>query len=240
MDEKVLAEKILQSKVHHTYRALRDITHKLTNDLSVLSYRSDDIIDDLPSGAMTPEAAILELKKNADTIHGMLDFLKSYCICYDYSNNKIQEGSLVSMMEVIKGILQERAKNKIKFIIDEIPDTTLQISEYSFCQILLNILDNSLNAIEDLQDPWIQISFLEENEQVVTSITDSGDSFAPEAQEKIFQPFNLRSQNGESDYHKLGLGLFFCKNLVDQSHGKLLLDPDRSSTTLQLIIPKRK
>ncbi len=70
--------------------------------------------------------------------------------------------------------------------------------------------------------------------EVEAVIADSGPGIPKEIQKKIFAPFFTTKKEGEGT----GLGLYICRNIVDEHEGRLLLHSDgRKGTTFRIVLP---
>lgn len=95
-------------------------------------------------------------------------------------------------------------------------------SRAQFSQVLVNLIKNALHSLAASGeapkpgDLCIGVHLLDDQGQIV--ITDKGTGIPLQKQHRIFEPFfSLQSTVGN------GLGLTFCKNVVEASDGRLLL-----------------
>jgi C4-dicarboxylate-specific signal transduction histidine kinase len=98
-------------------------------------------------------------------------------------------------------------------------------------QVLLNALNNSFDAISNLDDKWIDLSILKENQKYIFRITDSGHGIPVHVQNKVMQPFFTTKDVGKGT----GLGLSLSKSIVDAHHGRIYFNFDHPTNT-QLVI----
>ena len=103
-------------------------------------------------------------------------------------------------------------------------------------QVFVNLVNNSADAIKDLDERWIRVAYSEVGEQVKIHVTDSGPGIAPEIHEKLFQPFFTTKAVGQGT----GLGLSIVKGIVETHHGKIGLCPEHTHTCFELILPIMK
>lgn len=103
-------------------------------------------------------------------------------------------------------------------------------------QILINLMNNSFDAIKDTKDPWIEIHTEEYKNFWKISVTDSGKGISKEWREKIMRPFFTTKQIHEGT----GLGLSISKGLAEDHHGTLELDEKNPNTSFVLTLPKKQ
>ena len=101
-------------------------------------------------------------------------------------------------------------------------------------QILINLINNSIDAIKQLPKKWINISLIEKNENLVLTIADSGDGIPISIQDRIFDPFYTTKKIGEGT----GLGLSIVKGMLEDHDASITLDNDSINTCFILRFPK--
>ena len=109
-------------------------------------------------------------------------------------------------------------------------DLTLMADIQQVKQVLINILMNSIEAIET--DGNIRISAHEEKGQAVIQIQDNGCGIPREYLEHIFEPFYSSKAGGH------GFGLFIVHDLVHQNSGQISYESTQGiGTTVTLRFP---
>ena len=102
-------------------------------------------------------------------------------------------------------------------------------------QVFMNILSNSILAIEDKGDIYIETSSL--NGMARISIRDSGKGMTPEIREHIFEPFYTTREVGKGT----GLGLSISYSIIEEHRGtiEVLSEPGVGSEFI-IMLPFRK
>lgn len=98
-------------------------------------------------------------------------------------------------------------------------------------QILVNLLQNALDAVRSHPEPAIAIRVVDGPETVSITIRDNGPGLAAEIRESLFMPFTTTKQTG------LGLGLVISGDIAREFGGSLRHDADETpgaSFTLEL------
>lgn len=96
---------------------------------------------------------------------------------------------------------------------------TVMASRIRLEQILVNLLQNALDALKDRPDPRIEIELAERDDRVLVSVRDNGPGLGPEAAGNLFMPFQTTKEKG------LGLGLVISQEIAQELGGTLRLDP---------------
>ena len=86
-------------------------------------------------------------------------------------------------------------------------------------QILMNLLQNALDAVRDTPDPEIAIGIEADAANVRISVADNGPGIPPDVRDQLFMPFTTTKETG------LGLGLVISGDLASEFGGRLGVDP---------------
>jgi PAS domain S-box-containing protein len=98
-------------------------------------------------------------------------------------------------------------------------------------RVLTNILLNAFDAMRDGGKLWI--STKSEDEYVIIVIKDNGGGIPDDIKANLFKPFITSKSNGT------GLGLNFCKRIVEAHHGEISLESKLGSgTSFSMKFPK--
>lgn len=99
--------------------------------------------------------------------------------------------------------------------------------------ILQNIILNAIQAVNF--DGRIDISCLQNNEEVIVKIKDNGGGIKIHPKEKIFDPFISTKEDGN------GIGLWITKKLMTSLNGEIIIDePNKGETEFTLCIPTNR
>lgn len=101
-------------------------------------------------------------------------------------------------------------------IANDIPD--VHGDRVQIQQVILNLLTNALHAVEKQPSEFRSIRIIitvEEKENIVFKVLDSGSGIAADTLETIFDPFHTTKDRG------MGIGLSICKSIVEQHNGRI-------------------
>lgn len=104
-----------------------------------------------------------------------------------------------------------------------------------FSQVMLNLLNNSIDALKDQKGPReVVISLQEEKNQLVIELTDNGGGIQNEVLEKLFSPFvTSKGENGT------GLGLYISRYIVrEKFNGELTIENTPQGVKERIMLPK--
>ena len=86
-------------------------------------------------------------------------------------------------------------------------------------QVVLNILQNAIEALDGTPDPAIALGVTVKGKHVTIHVSDNGPGVAASVQSKLFTPFTTSKRDG------LGLGLVISRDIVAAFGGELSLEP---------------
>jgi len=116
-------------------------------------------------------------------------------------------------------------KSKNLYLKTEIPSDLPQV----FCdgtrirQVLLNLLSN---AGRFTTHGGVRTKIQCEQSEVIVSVADTGPGIPPDAQERIFEPFQQLDGSIQAAYGGSGLGLSISKKFIEMHNGKMWLESE--------------
>lgn len=133
-----------------------------------------------------------------------------------------RKGGPVPLGEVVEGaclLLKERL-SRVDFTPPPVPADVLVFGGHvRLEQVLVNILQNALEALDGHPDPRITMAVEADAHRVRLVIADNGPGIAAEVADRLFTPFATSRPAG------LGLGLVISKDIVEDFGGTLSLLP---------------
>jgi two-component system C4-dicarboxylate transport sensor histidine kinase DctB len=82
-------------------------------------------------------------------------------------------------------------------------------------QVMINLLQNALEAVEDRPDGQVRIDTTADDDSVIIVVEDNGPGISPDIFDQLFTPFNSSKEAG------LGLGLVIAKDIVGDYGGRI-------------------
>ena len=131
--------------------------------------------------------------------------------------------TLQNLRELLSGDFKE---SNIIFTLTCEPKTLyMKGDENQLSQVLLNLLKNSMQALEGKEKGRISIH-AQQDEHISIDIADNGPGIPPELQEKIFIPFFTTKSEGS------GIGLSLCKQIIRLHDGHLTIQESNPGKTI--------
>lgn len=232
-----LSEQLIQSsKMSALGEMAGGIAHEINNPLSVMKARSEFIVKGIETGKLTTEQIIISAKKITDTADRIAKIIKGL---KNFSRSSEGEPfTLVSLPKIIEDTLdfcKERFHSKnVELHVDSVPQIQILCREVQIVQVILNLLNNSFDAIQPINgEKWIKLSFELATDRIDIRVTDSGLGIKKEIADKIMQPFFTTKEVGKGT----GLGLSISKGIIESHHGSLTLDQTQKNTSFVITLP---
>lgn len=172
-----------------------------------------------------------QIKSNAERIASIIESVRGYI----YRNDD-QIEDFISLKDIIDNVLVfygQRLKNHgIELRLKSIEKTYITGHKGQFEQAMLNMISNSFDAIDQLEEKWIEISAVKTEKTIQIFIKDSGHGIPVEVRGKMLDPFFTTKKNKGS-----GLGLTLVKGIA-RKHGGDLKYVENKNTTFMLELPQ--
>lgn len=142
-----------------------------------------------------------------------------------------------TMKEVVEGalmLLRSRFAGRMDAIRIDLPPDGLQAlgNRIRLEQVLINLLQNALEAIGDSENGAIQVRCKAAPGGIALTVADNGPGIAADVREELFTPFNTSKEDG------LGLGLAISKEIVSDYGGTIEVESGPSGTTFTVNLKK--
>ena len=172
---------------------------------------------------------VMTVDRIAKIIKGLRAFSR------DSNGEAFRYKKISEIVEMTLELCQERFRDNgidIKLALNV--DVEIHCREIQIVQVLVNLLNNSLDAISALPDKWIEISAEEVGGKVIVQVTDSGTGISEKMVEQIMLPFFTTKEVGKGT----GLGLSISKGIIEAHEGKFYYKLNEGHTSFVLELKK--
>lgn len=213
------------------------IAHEINNPLAIISgyaHRLNRLCEQDKLETQDVLEISEKLLKTTQRISKIIVSLRSFA--REGSPDPLEKVSINHLLEDIKPFCRERF-NKLNVSLTVQPldaDPFVQARQVELSQVLINLLNNALDATQAEKDPWVKVTVsLSDTETVRVTISNSGSSIPADIAKKIFDPFFTTKEVGKGT----GLGLSLSKGIIENHGGKLFLNPDSPYTEFVIELP---
>ena len=157
----------------------------------------------------------------------LLEFTESFRRLSYLPQPERKRFSLTALLQNLQELLStDFQENQIHFTLTCQPEfIDMDGDENQLSQVLLNLLRNSIQALDGRTDGAIEI-YAYRDEHISIDVTDNGPGIPDELQEKIFIPFFTTKSEGT------GIGLSLCRQIIRNHNGHLSILESRPSKTI--------
>lgn len=231
-----IKDEIEQKETEAWNRLIGVISHEILNSITPISSLSDTVNQMISNKDTLNFEDLEDLKPALQTIKrrsdGLLDFVKDYRLIAELPTPNVAQHSVGEILQHIKILMQPMVSAKhIKLeVLQTASKISLSIDFKLVEQALINLITNSMYAVEDTKKPLIEISYRLAHSKVYVDVTDNGKGIDSESIDKIFVPFYTTRKNGS------GIGLTITRNIMKMHRGNLEVDSEPNvKTTFSLV-----
>lgn len=169
-----------------------------------------------------------DLREGLTTIEnrskGLIKFIDAYREYTSLPQPKIKSIRVKDLLEKVAQFMKpELKKTSIQFGYHcESEYITIQGDEEMIEQVLINLIKNAMEALEQVENPRIELNGSFHDNAVSIEVIDNGSGIIPEAIERIFIPFFTTKKTGS------GIGLALSRQIMQMHNGSLTVksEPD--------------
>lgn len=214
------------------------VAHEINNPLAIIHSHTQLMERMLEKGEPNKEQILKSLTAITTTVARIKNIVKGLRnISRDATTEKPDYVSLRTILLDVFSLCDERFKiHNIKLncvLTKPAFGYSLHCRQVQLSQVFLNLLNNSFDAIADLDDKWIKIDAEIQNDRMVIHLIDSGHGIPNDIRQKIFQPFFTTKEIGKGT----GLGLSLVYRMITDHGGEIYYDESHSNTCFTIILP---
>ncbi|MCX6119133.1 MAG: ATP-binding protein [Proteobacteria bacterium] len=235
--EEERAKVIQLSKLSALGEMAGGIAHEINTPLTVITLNAQLIEKNLIDGnenrddmLRRAQSIVRVVGRIAKIISGLKGFSR------DAAGDPWTKFTLRELIDLTLDLCQEKFKNNgVKLIFSDTESTHLVHGQsVHLSQALLNLLNNSFDAIQNHSQKWIRIDIEQTTEWLRLKVSDCGEGLSTDIAKKLFQPFFTTKDVG----HGTGLGLSISRNILKTHGGDLFYDESAKNTCFVIQLPR--
>jgi C4-dicarboxylate-specific signal transduction histidine kinase len=213
------------------------IAHEINSPLGIITVRANQLERLLSRDQLSPEIIKREAQLIASTALRIGEIIKGLrAFAREGDKDPFEIVSVKAVIHDVLVLCQTKFKNyDIDLRINYGPDDLkIECRPVQIGQVILNLLNNSFDAVSALKEKWVLLEVAEQNNFITFSVTDSGGGISKEILPRIMEPFFTTKEVGKGT----GLGLSISKGIAESHRGTLYLDTEAPNTRFVLGLPK--
>ena len=214
---------------------ISNITHEFKTPIATVSTAIEaienfNVIDDKQKTQKYLTMSAVQLKK----LHQMVEkLLETATLDSEQLMLKKETVDVAAMTEKLVNKYQLLSKNKTLIFSSNLQPIYLNIDMFHFENVISNLIDNAIKY----GGSTIEIHINSILKSVGISIADDGNGIEKNQQEKIFDKFYRVPKGNTHDVKGFGIGLYYCKKIVEKHRGILVLSSNNNQTIFKITLP---
>lgn len=230
------AKAIANSKMASLGEMASGVAHEINNPLTIILNRANQLKSRLQNNQFEKEWALQEISKIENTVERIARIIRGLrAFSRNSDNDPMITCDFNSILEETLELCREKFKRfGITFSIRGFQNALyLRCRPSQISQVLLNLFNNSFDAIVNTQKPWVELSLSLEKNNVLIRVTDSGHGIPKNIADRMMDPFFSTKEVGRGT----GLGLSISKGIIEDHGGRFYFDKDYANTSFVIELP---
>lgn len=234
-DKTELTQKLISSNRALGVSALANtLTHQLSQPITGIAIQAEIAQRDMPK-TKENEASIKILEKINTETGKLSELVNNLRNLFGRGDCDFQKKQLSSTCETVVNLYNQTFKsNQVSIDVVYKTNPLVKINEIQIQQVLINVLNNALEAVNQnkTQAKEMSLQLSNDDHDAIITITDSGSGVAPEVQNELFELHKTTKSNG------MGIGLWLSKTIIDRHNGSIsIISSTGIGTTVEIRLP---
>jgi C4-dicarboxylate-specific signal transduction histidine kinase len=211
------------------------VAHEINNPLTIIHGKVELLRRHLKKREVNVEdfeKSLIEIEETVNRISKIIQGLKIYS--RDSKNDEKENCKLKDILESTLNLCGEKFKlDDIQISKNFSSDIEIYCNQVQISQVLMNLLNNSFDALAATEDKWIKIEAKVVGEKIRVLFTDSGNGISNEFIEKLMTPFFTTKEVGKGT----GLGLSVSRGIIEAHSGRMFYNDASNNTQFIIELP---
>ncbi len=209
------------------------VAHEINNPLAIIQGFTENVKLQLQKEHPDYIKVNHALNRVLETTQRIAKITESLLI---FSNeDKYSEKHLHTAQRIVDDVLNfvgEKLKSKnIEIHLNIHPTIKVFTHRVKLEQVILSLINNSIDSISDQKHPWIEVSTQIKGEDIRIKVIDSGFGIEQDVVSKVMQPFFTTKGVGST-----GLSLSVSKGVIESLDGELFYEPNEGNTCFVILL----
>jgi len=212
----------------------RRLAHEIKNPLTPIQLSAERLQQKLSSKLPAAEADILQratgtIVNHVAALKGMVDDFTQYAHAARMNARAVNLNELIREVLVLYESMGVAIEPRLA---DSLPP--ISADPAMLRQVLHNLFQNAIDALSGVDNPRILVATSLGTGGVLLTVRDNGAGIAEGVMGRIFEPYVTTKPKGT------GLGLAIVKKIVDEHHGRILVENVKPhGATVSIVLPAK-
>ncbi|MEK1888942.1 MAG: ATP-binding protein [Phyllobacterium sp.] len=208
------------------------VAHEINQPVAAIRAYADNALTFLGRTQLdSVKANLASIAGLTERIGGITDELRTF------SRKGTGDAGPIAVCDIVDGallLLGSRFRQTVGQITTETPSPDIKVhgNRIRLEQVLINLMQNALEATEGGPASRISLRFAVTREEVALIVSDNGPGIPRSIMQALFTPFNTSKDRG------LGLGLVICHDIVAEYGGRIEVESNSGGTTFTVYLPR--
>jgi PAS domain S-box-containing protein len=205
------------------------IAHEINNPLAILS-GSLQLLPRYRENTERFESKMVSMESAVHRIVRIVSGLRK--LSRSSQGSQVEVHDVTAIIEEVLVLTEVKSKgHSVRVELEAGGSAFISCNEIEIQQILINLINNAVDAVKILPERWVKIRVLKSAGHVVVQVRDSGKGIPDEVSARLFEPFFTTKPVGEGT----GIGLSIVKRILSEHHASIELLKQDSHTCFQMI-----
>tara|TARA_R110002050_G_scaffold20348_1_gene57616 strand:- start:1876 stop:3213 length:1338 start_codon:yes stop_codon:yes gene_type:complete len=215
------------------YKLMNVMSHEIINTITPISSLAGSL-ESLLLEEPESDETIQELTKGLGIINKRSEHLTEFVNTYrKLTELPLPQKESVNLIKLVQQVLELFAskftENQVQIVFDAEKAQHVNVDKNQIEQVLINLVSNSLNSFQDIENPTITIDVTADSFRTHLKVTDNGIGIQEDIQDKIFIPYFTTRKNGS------GIGLTLSKSIMEAHGGSINFSSKNGNTSFVLV-----
>lgn len=226
------------AEIESMQKMVRVLTHEIMNSASPITLASASLIRQYEESSKNISSDPESAKENLgalNAIHkrskGLTNFVENYRQLTRLPQPVFETIEVKQLFNTLEALMRNHLKEKgIRWEQEVVPESiTLLADEKLLEQVLINLVKNSMEALDCVKNAYIRLTAVKLGEQVILQVEDNGHGIPLEIADQIFTPMFTTKQNGT------GIGLSLSRQIIHMHRGSVQINSEPGVKTVLTI-----
>jgi two-component system, NtrC family, nitrogen regulation sensor histidine kinase NtrY len=174
-----------------------------------------------------------KIDEYSKTLIQQIDTMSSIASAFsNFAKMPAQKNETLNVVEVVDLALDIFTEDYLTFKCDK-KEIIAKLDRTQLIRIITNLVKNAIQAISENENPKVDIELMDDNKNVIITVSDNGHGITEENIPKVFEPKFTTKTSG------MGLGLAMIKNIIETYKGSInFTSTEEEGTTFKVTLPK--